>query len=401
MKSIVYLSFFLICYFTYGFFLSQFEVNYISHRLRSNEAKMFYDYRGIINIHTNQSIGSANHSFIINSAKQAGMDFIMFTDLNPIDSKASFEGYNGNLLSLVGGKFSFLDSRIINYSKNISTIGSTLGEIQVRLTDYLSQKAQNNKDQLLILAHPFKTGFSWNGEYPAGIDGFEFLNLKTMSLRAWEDSKLSTFWSIFIYPFNQKLAFSRLFKEPTEEGELLDKLSLQRPIYAYAGAEASARAIPLANYLIRFPSYQKTFEIMSNHILLKSELTGNFKIDKGKIYDALKKGNFYLAMDILGNPEGFVTYIEDHGKIHMVGSELKFERGQVLKVKLGALPIIPYEVIIYKNGEKIIARSEPEFGFPLTESGVYRIQVRLIPLLPLPDAKKWLTWIYSNPFFVR
>jgi phospholipid/cholesterol/gamma-HCH transport system substrate-binding protein len=46
---------------------------------------------------------------------------------------------------------------------------------------------------------------------------------------------------------------------------------------AYAGAEAFARAFPWSNYLVKFPSYQSSFEIVTNHVLLTSELTGNLK----------------------------------------------------------------------------------------------------------------------------
>jgi hypothetical protein len=42
-----------------------------------------------------------------------------------------------------------------------------------------------------------------------------------------------------------------------------------------------------------------------------------------------------------------------------------------------------------------------EIDYAITTPGVYRLEVRVIPLLPLPDAKKWIGWIYTNPFFVK
>lgn len=400
-KFLITLSVLLITYFFYGFYINQYEVSVVPPQISRGHSDILNDYRGVMNVHTDLSIGSASSSFVITSATLANLDFLMFTDLNVFNMPTSFESYHGNLLVASAGKYSYLDSRLIYYSLTQESIGSNLGEAQMKMADLLSQKTGANKDSLTILAHPFKAGFSWAGEIPSGLDGFELLNMKSLINRAWEESKISTLWSFLIYPFNPRLAFVRLYTEPRDEIALLDKLSQQRRIFAYAGTEASARAIPLANYLIRFPSYKRSFEFMSNHILLKSELTGSFNNDRLKVFNALKNGNFYLALDMLGDPKGFFAVIEDEGKTHLMGSEIKYKKNMVLKISLPVKPQDFFEFIIFKNGEAISHINEPNATFTLPGPGVYRVQVRVSPLLPLPDAKKWITWIYTNPFFVN
>ncbi|MGZ3774919.1 MAG: hypothetical protein ACXVCY_01160 [Pseudobdellovibrionaceae bacterium] len=401
MKALIAVSFLLVSYFLYGFYINQYETSTIPSKISRAQLHDLYDYKGVLNVHTDLSIGSAPASFVISSAKIANLDFIMFTDLNVFNVPTTFESYHGNLLVFSAGKYSYLDSRLLFYPLNQERIGNNLGDAQVKLADLLSQKVGANKDSLNILAHPYKAGFSWAGEFPTGLDGFELLNLKSIANRAWEDSKLSTIWSILIYPFNPRLAFLRLYTEPIDEIALLDKLSLQRHVVAYAGTEASARAIPLANYLVRFPSYKRSFEFMSNHILLRSELTGSFNNDRLKVFNALKNGNFYIALDMLGDPKGFYAAIETNGKSHLMGSELKFSKGMTLKIDLPAKPRNFFEILIYKNGEIIAHLNETDMTFPITTPGIYRVVVRVSPLLPLPDAKKWITWIYTNPFFVN
>ncbi|WP_413582976.1 hypothetical protein [Bdellovibrio sp. HCB288] len=400
MKTLVALSFLLVTYFLYGFYLNQFDTSIVPRQISAAHSSNYYDYKGVLNVHTDLSAGSATPSFVITSAKLASLDFLIFTDLNLFNMPTSFESYHGNLLVMSAGKYSYLDSRIMYYSINQESIGDSFGEAQVKMADLLSQKTGASKDSLSILAHPYKAGFSWNGDFPTGLDGFELWNLKSLSNRAWEYSKLSTIWSLLIYPFNPRLSFLRLYSEPTDEIALLDKLSLQRKIVVYAGAEASARAIPLANYFIKFPSYKRSFEIMSNHVLLKSELTGSFNGDRSKIFNALKQGNFYLAMDILGDPKGFVATIEDDKQTYLMGSEIKLKKGMQLKVRLPAVPKDFFEIIILKDGQDVGRINEPEAIFPITSPGVYRIQVRVTSMLPMPDAKKWFTWIYTNPFYV-
>lgn len=400
MKTLVVLSFLLVSYFLYGFYINQYDISVIPNQITRSHAQDFNDYKGVLNVHTDLSIGSASSSFVISSAKLANLDFLMFTDLNTFSIPTTFESYHGNLLVFSAGKYSYLDSRLIYYSLNQEQIGKNLGEAQVKLADLLSQKTDASKDTLTILTHPYKAGYSWNGDISTGLDGFELLNMKSLVNRAWEESKLSTIWSLAIYPFNQRLAFLRLYTEPTDEIALLDKLSQQRRIVVYGGTEASARVIPLANYFIRFPSYKRSFEFMSNHILLKSELTGSFNNDRQKVFNALKNGNFYIALDMLGDPKGFITTIENEKQSHLMGSSVKLTKNMFLKVSLPSKPKDFFEIMIVRDGTVIARINEPEVKYPITAPGTYRVQVRVSPLLPLPDAKKWITWIYTNPMFV-
>lgn len=400
MKIIATLSFLLVAFFLYGFYLNQYDFAVVPSQISSQHSRNLYDYKGVLNVHTDLSSGSASASFVITSAKLANLDFIFFTDYNVFNMPTTFESYHGNLLVFNAGKYSYLDSRLLYYSLSQESIGSNLGDAQVKLSDLLSQKTGASKDSLTVLAHPYKAGFSWSGEIPTGLDGFELINLKSLINRAWGESKLSTIWSLLIYPFNSRLAFIRLYTEPTDEIALLDKLSKERRIVVYAGTEASARAIPLANYFVRFPSYKRSFEFMSNHVLLKSELTGSFNSDRNKIFNAMKNGSFYIALDTLGDPKGFSATIEDENRSYMMGSEVKLTKNMTLKVSLPTKPQDFFEIIVFKNGEVQARINEAEAIYEIKSPGTYRVQVRVSPMLPLPDAKKWISWIYTNPFYV-
>lgn len=400
MKFIISLSVLLIFYFVYGFYISQYEISVLPQKLKRDNAFDYYDYKGLINVHSDFSIGSSSPTQIAAAAKAAGLDFLVLTDLNAFEENVLNDSYLRGVLFLNGGKYSYLDSRLIFYSPNKELIGNNLGEAQIRMADMLTQKGGANPESMLVLAHPYKLGFTWAGDIPPSIDGIEVINIKSMSVQAWQLSKASVLWSALIYPFNQGFALARLFLEPTEELNLFDRTSQAQNVVAFAGAEASSRAFPIANYLVRFPSYQRNFEIVSNHVLLTSELTGNFTSDRNKIFGALKKGQFYMAFDALGDSKGFVTTLEDKGRTFMMGSTQKLSKTLTLNVKLPGVPKYFYEMIVYKNGERYRTYNEPEISMPVTEPGVYRVQVRVAISMPLPDANRWVTWIYANPFYV-
>lgn len=398
-KILATFAFLLISFFIYGFYISQFELNFIQRKVKTSD--FYYDYRLTMNIHTNLSIGSEPLSVVLSEAKKAQNKFIMITDLNP-QIKSPDDSYLQNVGVLQGAKYGYKDSRIIYYSTKEKNLGLKQGESQLKLSDLLSQAPTKNPDELLILAHPFKTGFSWKGPIPDALDGIEIANLKSLSLQSWNYSKLSTIWSILLYPFNAKLALMRLFQEPTEELMLFDQVSQKRKFVAFQGAEASARAIPLADWLVKFPSYESMLSISSNHLLLTSELTGNISKDKLKILSALKKGQFYICFDALGDPKGFESYLldETNQKKYSMGSTIVASKNIHFYFKLPVEPTSFYEVVLFKNGKRVDTLNTFEGVFPIQGPGVYRIQVRISPTFPLPDAIKWLTWIYTNNFYI-
>ncbi|MBX2995503.1 MAG: hypothetical protein KF681_11800 [Bdellovibrionaceae bacterium] len=399
MKLIVALTVMILGYFVYGFYLSQSSFDAIPVGLKEENPTDFYDYRGVINVHTQLSLGSSTPNEVIEDAKKSDLDFVVITDVNQFDHVESLNGYSGNLLVMNEGEYSFLDSRLLYLSDNHLERAQ---ESTLFFTDLLSQQDPQMRESLLIIAHPFKDGPTWTGPFPPGLDGLEIMNPKAIASRAWKRSPLDVMWSFVIYPFNPRYAFLRLFREPTDELSLWDQMSQERPLLGFGGADASARAIPLTDYLIKFPSYQTSFQIVNNHVLLDSELTGRYPKDRQKIMSALKAGQFYVSLDLLGNPKGFIAKLQDKdGKVYPMGSKIKFKPGLKLIAELGREPVYYYEIVSLQNGDRFETVNSKRLEAEITGPGVYRVIVRVSPTLPLPDGTRWITWIYSNPFFIR
>lgn len=399
-RLLVGLSSLLIVYFCYGIYVAQSDIEIFPSEIKGENPIGYHDYRGALNVQTDLSLGSSHPAQVIDDAKHVGLDFLILTDVNQFEQAESINGYHDNLLVMSEAEYSFLDSRLMIVGETQGQLESR-GDVNLFLTDLLSQERRQNRDALAILAHPFVHGQpTWTGAYPPGLHGLEVLNPKSMGSKAWDNSKLDVFWSFVIYPFNSKYAFLRLFREPHEETSLWDKISEERPFFGFAGADASARAVPLANYHMRFPSYQKSLEIVSNHLLLSSELTGNFQKDRQKIYQAFRNGSFYFSLDLLGDPKGFNVTVSEKDHVFPMGSRLTYRPGLHLQARLGREPTSFYEIVLFKDGQREELTNKPELQYDIKSPGIYRIAVRVSPLFPLPDAKKWITWIYSNPFFV-
>lgn len=405
MKTLLLSIFGLVVYLSYGIYVSQFDFGIFPEELRPENPPGFHDYRGATHVHTDLSIGSASATEVAQEASQAGQDFLFTTDVNVFPSAQKVVGYSEKVLVSRAAEYSYLDSRLLLYDVHRRREVNSLGQAQILLADLISQFRQDGTtggdDALVVLAHPFKRGYEWSGAIPAGIDGIEVINLKVMWERAWQTSKISFLWSALIYPFNPRLSLLRLYQAPTKEAELWDQLQAQHPVTGFAGADASAKPMRLGFLRWNFPTYRNSFELASNHVLLQSELTGQARPDSEKIFQALKAGQFYMALDMIGDTRGFLTEMRD-GKLRFaMGSKPLHRRNLQLYVRLPRKPAVPYEIVIYKDGQVYLTSDSLETLVAVPSAGAYRVAVRVRPRMPFPSGKSWIYWILSNPFYVR
>lgn len=400
MRKILVASFIFFLFFVYWLVLSQLQTIVVPDELEPANYPGFYDYRGVTNVHTNRGVGSGTPAEVIRAAQEVGLDFLTITDLNVFTGPDVPEGYHRQLLVVGGDEFSYLESRLIHYDLERRHSIESLGQAQVLLADLLSQSGNDSRSDLITLAHPMRPGFKWSGPYPTGLDSLEVINMKSVWQRAWNESKVSFFWSAIIYPFNPQFALLRLYEEPQEELALWDQLSLAQPTVGLAGAEATARTGPIDSFHVRFPSYHRSFSLLSNHVLLRSELTGEAESDRRKVLQALAAGQTYMCLDVLGNPKGFAAFIKDRDRVVPIGGHVKWSPGMKLVVHIPRKPKVPFETKFFKDGQELMASNSIDTEYELHGKGVYRIIVRVFPTLTLPDGQRWMTWIYTNPFYV-
>ena len=94
-------------------------------------------------------------------------------------------------------------------------------------------------------------------------------------------------------------------------------------------------------------------------------------------------------------------YDEATQKKFSIGSTVENAKNVKLYFKLPSEPTSYYEVVLIKNGARADTLNTFEGLFALSGPGTYRLQVRISPRLPLPDAIMWLCWIYTINFYVH
>lgn len=395
---------FLLATFIYLYYLSQVSIEVIPNVLQAHNPTGYHDYKGVTHAHTTRDIGSGDLSHVITAAREARLDFLIITTLNQFPGEPTTQSYDEGVLVFGAAEYSYLDSHILFYTMNGEPNFESLGQAQIYITDLLTQKNRESENGLLVVAHPLRPGFTWETSDLPGLNGIEVLNLKSI----WENSKtqspLHFLWSALIYPFNSNLSFLRTYVVPEREEVLWDNLNKaagHNLVLGFVGNNSTATAVIVPQTRLKFPEYSVSFSLASNHVLLESELTGDFEKDRLKVMTALSQGRFYLSLDLLADPKGFFAQIADNSRIYPMGSRLKFNPGLKLQIGLPAQPMVPYEVVLYRDGVPWQRASSIIVENTIPGPGTYRVVVRVQAQMPFPDSNKWIHWIYSNPFVIE
>ena len=362
----------------------------------------FYDYAGITHVHSVLSTGSGDFSTLSRSAYKADCAFLILTDLNPGLKPANIEGYRDEVLMIWAGEYSFLGGHLLGYDLQHISHLKGLGQLQIFFNDLLEKKNRGVDESFLVAAHPFLPQHSWENLLLPGLTGMEILNLDSSWHQKFSQNKLSVLWSFLILPFNPDLAYLRLYSEPQKELSTWDEILKKKMFIGFGGNDSTANAIPFPEKSFKFPNYIQSFKLLKDHVLLKSELTGSYKEDRAKIMEALRTGSFYFSVDLIGNPAGFYFIAQQRKQEFLSGKSLSLSSGSVIMlVDIGREINLPHEIVLFRDGVKVATSNSRTLSYEAKEPGSYRAIVRVIPTLPIPDGKTWLTWIFSNPIRVE
>lgn len=395
MKIYLSLFFFGLVYLVSGVFFSSIDLNVVDESSKASHTHEFFDYNGVLNVHSNKSRGSGRVQDIIASANEADLDFIFFNETNPIDQKQPRPIRFGNLHVFYGAELGYNGSRFLHASMSEDLVFSSNSDIQL----FVSNQLETGVDEFLILAHPNKAGYEWASKRrPNYLTGVEVLNLREIWRRAWDSRKFSFLSSVFFYPFNPSLFFLDIYSDDSLSTEIWDEWGGSAPTLGFLGSDVTSKLRITKSFNINFPSYRNIFLMATNHVLLSEELVGYGNHEK--IYEALKQGQSYFSIDLLGDPKGFAFWGETlkRKKIFMGGS-VGLDEEVTLK---GVVPSTKssVKILLYQNGE-VLETFKKDFIYKVKQKGMYRIEVRVNPTYPLVRNQEWIPWIFSNPVFIK
>jgi hypothetical protein len=361
-------------------------------RGKSPDQDALFEYRGLIHVHSDYSHdGRGSYDELSRAAHRHRLAFLIITDHNNVDAIAAGEqGWRNGALLLTGveskrceGYMLFADIESYVYESSSSTRSA--------LQEYLRQGGFG------LVIHAGNCRRPWKGELDPPIAGLEILDYAD---QLYDCSPLAKLNAFLFYPANRALACLRVYHRPTETLARWDKEASARPIVGFYGPNMHQN-VRILGWEPKFPPADAVMPLASNHILSREPLTGDFQSDKSVVYAAIRNGNLFFALDILGDSSGFRFSATQEGRSAIMGEGLVAGVETNFSVRLPRIESNSrLEIVVYRDGVELLRKSGHDLTFQATRAGAYRVEV----LAKVPTFFGWgrmAPWIYSNPIYLK
>jgi hypothetical protein len=336
--------------------------------------------RGALHVHGPLSQDSGRSlDRIVREARQAGLDFVVLTDHGRDETPS---GYRGGVLVLAGLEKSTDAGHALVLGA--SPLGWRLdGEPSTVVADVALQGG------FVIAAHPGSTRA--DSRWTAGCDGLagvEALNFAEPG--AWPRG-LALVPALARYPFDPHGALLRTFRPGDEARALWDSCLRDRDFAGWLGSDAHG-GFPLGPLFVPVPSHLAIFRLGSNHLTLAEPRTGDAAHDAALVWDALRRGRGYSAVDGLADASRF--------RFEAASGASRAGPGETLAASGARLTADAFgppgtELVLLRDGQEIARapRIAQDVG-----PGVYRVEASLDPRR-VPGGRRGV-WILSNAIAV-
>jgi len=312
------------------------------------------EIEGAYHIHSRNSDGSKTVDQIVKIAANARLDFIILTDHGkPNFATLDAQGKKEGVLVLAGTEISSNRGHLLGLGferPRDSTFFSSEAELAAREIGALGGFS--------VIAHPYsKVPWSWGDLFE--YDGLEIVDADSM-LKSHVLRTLVYFPALLVKP---TFALLKLIKPPERALRKWDRLLARHFLSGYFSADA--------HFL-----YSAIFPVFHLHVLLEKPLAADFGEARRQVFDALRRGHFFSAVDAAAAARGFRFWLE----------------GAALRI---AAPFpFSHETVIIRDGQVIRRTGENDLTLPLPGPGAYRVEVYLRERTPLDPRAPW---ILSNP----
>ena len=363
-------------------FVSQLPFAYRRYRLRrlntaiqqlnsqrtNHERQKFSEYVGVVHVHSFLGGHSAGtFSEIISAAQANRLQFVIMTEHTEKDfdtAAMTLKGEHGGVLFINGNEASAAN-----------------GDRTLVLPE-----------GVLIAAYPeeFK---DWN---TPGLNGIEVYNVFTNARRV--NPVVAFFdvvWSKRAYP---DLIFAQYLQRPDESLKKWDEALARTKLTAVAGNDAHSNiGVSLKDSSgktllgIQLDPYEVSFRLVRLHVLIEQGRA----LDATSVLDAVRAGHCFIGFDFLGDSSGFAFEAESPAGQKIQGDEIALQERTRLRIQTP----VSTRIVVFKDGVAVLDETGiSSKELPVSERGIYRVEVYLPQLGALTAAKPW---IISNPIYVR
>jgi hypothetical protein len=262
-----------------------------------------HDLSCVVHLHSLYSDGTGTVEEIARAGARAGVDVVLLTDH---DVMKATPGWYGDVLVLVGvevspaGRDHYL---AFGLEQPLDHAGMSGPDIV---------RAVRASGGFGFAAHPFSRGSERFRQKPmAWSDLSEVDGIEVWSFVSDVAESVGSVRAALRF----LLAPERMVHGPPEENlRAWDALNRSRRVIGIGGVDAHqfGKRLP-GGLVVRLMGYARTFRQLRTHVLTEELLSGDVQHDQAQVFDALRAGRCYIAVDHLARPAGFAFWADSEG----------------------------------------------------------------------------------------
>ena len=341
-----------------------------------------HDLSCVVHLHSTHSDGTGTVREIARAAARARADVVLLTDHDTLAAKRNGEeGWYGDVLLLAGVEVSPL-------GRNHYLAFGLDSEIRHRGLDACAiVEAVRDAGGFGFAAHPFSEGskrFRRPGMAFHGLDcdALQGIELWNMANDAGEQLRsIPAALRFLAMP-------ARVLDHPPERNMRgWDELCRTRRMVAIGGLDAHQYGKRIGPFVpVRVMAYHRSFKLVRTHVLCEEPPARELEHDRALIYDALREGRCYIAVEAVAPARGFRFEAAD---VPMGGEAPAGLRTLHVRTPL------PASLRLLRDGAEIARAAGTTLDADVEEPGVYRVEARRTA------RGRERTWIVSNPIYLR
>jgi len=343
-----------------------------------------YDLACVVHLHSLYSDGTGTVPEIAKAASRARADVVLLTDHDSLEAKRrGEEGWYGEVLLLAGVEVSprernhYLAFGIDEEIDHQGLDGAGICEAVRRAGGFG------------FAAHPFSSG---SERFKRVGEGMPFDGLHSDALHGIELWSFVNDTAEAVASIPELLRFvltpGRVLQHPPERNmRAWDELCRTRRVVALGGLDAhqfGKRIGPVVP--LRVMAYHRSFRFIRTHVLCEEAPTRALDPDREQVFDALRSGRCYIAVDSLAPARGFRFEADD---VPMGGEAPAGPRTLTVRTPL------PARLRLLRDGREVARAAGTMLDHEVEEPGAYRVEA-------VRHSKgRDCTWIISNPVYLR
>jgi hypothetical protein len=353
-----------------------------------------FPWRGVLHVHSLASDGAGDIDEIVAAAAEAGIDFLVLSDHNPLASDRLETAWHGEVLLIAAEEISTEQGHLLALQ---------VGPHRYRFGPAARQAIDDIHDEggWALVAHGDHAWQAWRGGW-GGTEGLEVINLAAAWSRQTALSGAVTVGTSFI---DSDHAALKLLRGPWPMLRLWDSLievgsepaPVPRRRVAIGAADAHGPVVGPV------PGYAETLAAVSNLVWLEqspgqARASGTAaSVVEENLMEALRGGRAAVETTALGDARSFRFIAESPQGIARMGEFAAWERGP-WRVRVDFETSAEARIILLHDGEQVAQANAPLLEADAEAPGTYRAEVYRTDVADREAGGP--PWMVSNPIYL-